>query len=182
MSIDASALGASDTLYFDGSKDPDGRYTIFGGAGDDTIVAGHNSTLFPGLGADDIRLTAGGSGSNEADIFYTSAAESTGTGFDTIENMPLGKLSIPGFFATGTTTTSGDTLDLANFDSELATLVNGHFNGSTNVVEVLFATVEGHGQTNLVVVDANGDHAYEAGIDYVFATPGYFVNASDFGF
>lgn len=182
MTIDASALGTSDTLYFDGSKDPDGRYTIFGGTGDDTIIAGHNATILAGLGADDIQLSAGGSGTNKASIFYSSAMESTGTGFDTIENMSLGKFSIPGFFATGASHIVGGTLDTANFDSELAGLVSGSLGGSTNVVEVLLADVEGHGQTNLIVVDMDGDHAYEAGTDLVFSTPGFFVSTSDFGF
>jgi hypothetical protein len=56
LTIDASALGSADFIYFDGSAETDGTFAFVGGAGDDTIVIGTVATLLASTidgGADD---------------------------------------------------------------------------------------------------------------------------------
>ncbi len=62
MLIDASLLGAGDTLTFNGSAETDGRFHFIGGAGADTITGGNHGDIFDmrqGGGADSITGGAG---------------------------------------------------------------------------------------------------------------------------
>jgi Ca2+-binding RTX toxin-like protein len=64
--VNATALGASNHLTFDGSAEADGRYMVYGGAGDDMITGGAKADIFhlENGGAD----TAHGGAGN--DTFY----------------------------------------------------------------------------------------------------------------
>jgi hypothetical protein len=67
LTVSAAALGATDTLTFDGSAETDGYFAITGGAGDDTVTIGSptvmNGTTFDG-GAGNDTLVFDGAFSN----------------------------------------------------------------------------------------------------------------------
>jgi Ca2+-binding RTX toxin-like protein len=97
MTINGGRLTAPESVYFDGSAETDGRFRIFGGAADDTLIGGTgNDILYGGLGADSLR------GNGGADTFaYYNPADSSAGAFDTIAD-----------FLSGT-----DKLDLSRVDS-----------------------------------------------------------------
>ncbi|HEY1630641.1 MAG TPA: calcium-binding protein [Rhizomicrobium sp.] len=67
MAVDASALGAGDTLTVNGAAETNVTLNIFGGAGNDTITGGQAGDLINiGQGGND--TVHGGSGANEIDI------------------------------------------------------------------------------------------------------------------
>ncbi|QAY77378.1 tandem-95 repeat protein [Sphingosinicella sp. BN140058] len=185
--VDAQGLVAGETLTFVGIAETNGFYKILSGAGDDILAGGTqndiisggagddtiygltgNDTITGGLGHD---ILNGGSGS---DVFvYGSAAESTGTGFDTIEKFStyVDRIDLP-FAVTGWsgTVTSGG-LSTASFDSDLAAAVNAALNAHS---AVLFTASSGSfAGRSFAVIDGNGDGSYQAGQDYVieFAQP-----------
>ncbi len=87
LKINAFALGASDSLTFNGAAESDGRLLVYGGAGNDTLTGGAKNDRF--------NLTAGGSdtahGSGGNDVFLFGAAFTSGdvvdggAGKDTLE-------------------------------------------------------------------------------------------------
>ena len=86
LTINAAALGAADTLTFNGAAENDGHFDIIGGAGDDTVTGGAQSDSFDLThGGGD---TAHGGGGNDT---FTLDGQATfndqidgGTGSDTI--------------------------------------------------------------------------------------------------
>ncbi len=61
LSIDGSTLGATDKFIFEGSRETNGSFTVFGGLGEDKISAGAmNDTIDAGAGDDKIDLSHGG--------------------------------------------------------------------------------------------------------------------------
>jgi hypothetical protein len=94
MTINANTLRADvpgvtdETLTFDGSAELDGNFTIYSGAGDDTIAGGAgNDTIYGAGGADTM---TGGAGN---DVFaYMNAAHSTPAARDTITDFTVGDL------------------------------------------------------------------------------------------
>ena len=94
--IDGSALGAGDTLSYDGSSETDGHLVLNGGAGADVLTGGAVSdTIVAGGGNDTINLQQGGndtvSGGGAADTFQFGAtltaadAIDGGTGSDNVQ-------------------------------------------------------------------------------------------------
>ncbi|QAY77379.1 S-layer family protein [Sphingosinicella sp. BN140058] len=185
--VDAQGLVAGETLTFVGIAETNGFYKILSGAGDDILAGGTqndiisggagddtiygltgNDTITGGLGHD---ILNGGSGS---DVFvYGSAAESTSTGFDTIEKFStyVDRIDLP-FAVTGWsgTVTSGG-LSAASFDSDLAAAVNAALNAHSAVLFI--ASSGSFAGRSFAVIDGNGDGSYQAGQDYVieFAQP-----------
>jgi Ca2+-binding RTX toxin-like protein len=129
LNVDASALGASDGLIFNGAAETDGSFAFIGGAGSDTLTGGGLADVFD--------LTHGGSdiahGGGGNDVFTLGAALSAtdqidgGTGSDT--------LSLNGDYSVGitfgaTTITNIETLSLAsghgyNFTTNDGNVANG---------------------------------------------------------
>jgi hypothetical protein len=184
--VTAASLAASEALTFIGSAETDGRFKVLGGAGEDTIVGGAKNDHLTGGGGIDNLYGLGGNdtlfggaqgdvlnGGGGADTFlYKGAGESTGTGFDRIESFQaaVDRIDLP-FTVSGWTGNVQGSLSAATFDSELAAAVNGSLEAFS---AVLFRPDSGsHAGKTFVVVDGNGDGAYQAGHDYVF----HFVNA-----
>ncbi|GEM_PF-657232 len=89
LTINASALGASDTLTFSGAAENDGHFNIIGGAGSDTLTGGAQSDTFD-LSVNDGTATdtAHGGGGNDGFTLNSAAAFNDvidgGTGSDTL--------------------------------------------------------------------------------------------------
>ncbi|HWA92343.1 MAG TPA: Ig-like domain-containing protein [Rhizomicrobium sp.] len=175
MMVQAGGLGASDTLYFDGSADTTGgTLNIVAGAGDDTLIGGHGDDTLNGGGGSDV--FTGGLGSDTItsgsgnDVFvYNSAAESTSTTRDKIKDFDA---SSDTFQLTGVTvnaidaTVSTGKLTIAHFDTDLASALDGAHLGAHDAVLFTPDTGNLHGHIFLVV-DVNGVAGYQAGQDLV---------------
>jgi Ca2+-binding RTX toxin-like protein len=185
MRIDGLDLVAGEDLVFNGMAETDGSFLILSGAGNDILVGGAkndtieggagndtiyalpgNDVLEGGLGAD---FLSGGYGNNV--FVYDSAADSTGTAFDTIDKFSsyVEKIDLP-FTVSGWTGTMSGALNLGSFNTDLAA-VDGILEANS---VVLFTASSGdmNGRT-FAVFDVNGDGAYVAGQDMVieFQTP-----------
>ncbi len=159
LTIWAVKLAAANTLTFDGSAETDGKFTVFGGAGNDVIQGGARNDTFYGLGG--------------ADTFvYTAVPQSTGnadgTAYDTIDfDAGADRFDLPGTVTGIGTTVATGALSSASFDSDLA----GAIGGSQLLAEhaVLFTPDSGTLATHtFLIVDANGIAGYQSGADYVF--------------
>ncbi len=86
LSVDASALGASDALVFDGSAETNGSFAVTGGAGNDTLTGGAGNDLFDlSHGGND--TVKGGAGNDTISFDGALTANDTvdgGTGSDTV--------------------------------------------------------------------------------------------------
>ncbi|HEX4294068.1 MAG TPA: hypothetical protein VHZ29_08035 [Rhizomicrobium sp.] len=126
--MDASTLGASDVLTFNGSSETNGSYNIVAGAGNDVLTggsgkdhfdlsAGGTDTVTGGGGADTI--TAGGS-----DTFvYSAVSNSTSVNFDQISALDFGNdaFRVSSIAAvTGVDAEVHGSLSTATFDANLA--------------------------------------------------------------
>jgi hypothetical protein len=150
LAVDASALGSGNKLTFNGSAETDGHFSFISG-----------------LGSEDLR------GGGLSDTFkYSSAADSTSTAYDTIRGFDFAsdRFDLPGSAGTVTGIDAGvatGALDSgATFDTELLAAMTGHL-GAHHAI--LFTPNAGSltGQT-FMVVDVNGNAAYDTGTDFVF--------------
>jgi len=88
MIVDAGTLREAESLTFDGSSETGGRFTMFGGRGNDVLIGGGgNDSIRGGEGAD----TLTGNGGNDTFV-YRAASESTPAGRDAIQDFNLGDL------------------------------------------------------------------------------------------
>jgi hypothetical protein len=163
LTVNAAGVGAGNSVRVDGSAE-NGTLTFELGKGSDTLIGGTGSNRFDfstGLA----NITAG-SGKNT--FALGSAADSTSTNYDTINNYNASndvfqlKFAIAGI---NTAITSG-TLSTASFNHDLAAAVNSSTLGAHDAV--LFTPNSGTlaGQTFLVI-DANGVAGYQPGHDFV---------------
>jgi Ca2+-binding RTX toxin-like protein len=165
--VDAGQLHASETLTFDGSAETDGSFRIFGGKGADSLTGSQGADIIlGGLGKD--RLD----GQGGADVFaYRGAADSTSTGFDTIQGFVFGSDSID---LAGThdayEVKTGGPLREASFDADLAAAMAGTLDA---MEAVLFTADQGDMAGRLfLIVDQNGTAGYQAGEDFVIELAG----------
>jgi Ca2+-binding RTX toxin-like protein len=173
LTIWASRLVASNTLTFDGSAELDGKFIVFGGAGNDSITGGAGNDKFYGLGGADTLTGNGG-----ADTFvYTKVSESTGntngTAYDTIVGFDAAAdhFDLPGSVTGVDAQITTGALSSASFDGDLATVVGSGQLGAHHAV--LFTADGGSLATHtFLVVDANGVAGYQAGLDFVFDVSG----------
>lgn len=153
LTVDASRLGSSDALIFDGSAETNGRFNFIGGGGSSTVTGG--------TGADTI---TGGSGQDI--IRYTSAPQSTGAAYDIV----LAFDAYRDHFQTWTGVTAVNPrhfkgeLSTSTFDANLTTAMAGLFAGNA----ALFTANSGElaGETFLVV-NTNHVKGYQSGADLV---------------
>jgi Ca2+-binding RTX toxin-like protein len=84
--VNASSLVAGQTLTFDGCAETLGRFTIYGGGGNDRLIGGANADFIYAAGGIDT-LTGGGG----PDTFqYRDVSDSTPGAFDTINGFESG--------------------------------------------------------------------------------------------
>jgi len=182
MTVDARAAGA---LSFDGAAETDGNYFVYGTAGDDTIVGGAGNDTFDltqggtdsvtgGAGADTFILKLSTLDPTVTTLNYFAAGDSTGDEvfhFSSTNTV----FHIDGVSISGVDEVSGDASD-----ATLAADIDAAIAGTTDNA-ILFTVTGGDEAGNAyVIVDANGDHAYTAGTDYLIklVTPSYL---GDFG-
>ena len=160
MTVDAGQLTAGEHLTFDGSAETDGSFRIFGGAGADSLIGSANGDIiFGALGKDYLK---GGAG---ADAYsYRSAADSTSTGYDTIDGFEFGidTLDLPGVHDSyGHTAGSVST---ATFDADISAATVGMLGSSALFLDVTGGDLAGK---LFLIVDQNGIVGYQAGEDFV---------------
>jgi Ca2+-binding RTX toxin-like protein len=168
MTIDGSALGAGSTLII---NDGNGHDTLIGGGGNDIIRVGSgNDTITGNGGADKIIAGIG-----DDTFVYSQASDSTSTTYDTIQGFDAlnDHFQLLGFSvnAINAEVTAGRLDSGANFDTDLAGIINAAHLGAHDAV--LFTASKGdlHGHTFLVV-DLNGVAGYQAGQDLVIDVTG----------
>jgi serralysin len=180
VTIDARALGATDRLAFNASAESDAHMTIYGGAGNDVLVAsanganllggGGNDALTGGAGRDGL---TGGSGADRMtggagnDTFvYGLATDSTSTTHDVITDFDAShdRLSVDVANATLQATITSGTLGGSHFDAQLAVAMVSLQPGDA----VLFTPTKGNlAGEYFLVVDYNNKAGYQAGQDLV---------------
>ena len=180
----ANSVTLTDALV--GSSDNANHiFSVFGNAGSDVIdasavtTAANRVNFDGGAGADTL---TGGAGNDT--FIYDSAAESTGTAYDTVTGFDFvhDHFNIPGGVGTITAIDSAVTagsLDFATFDTDLASAASGlqaHHAMLFTADAGLYA-----GQTFLIV-DLDGTAGYSSGGDLVIAmtSPVGTLRAGDF--
>jgi Ca2+-binding RTX toxin-like protein len=165
--ISANQLIAGETLTLDASAETDGgRYTVYSGDGDDTLVgsagadeihgADGDDAITGGLGADDLRGDAG----NDTFV-YLATADSTSLSLDELLDFATGDLI--GLTAIDAVAGGGDNafsfIGSAAFTSVAGQLRAELQSGSTWLVE---GDVNGDGTADLAML-VTSDHALAAG-------------------
>lgn len=206
--VQAGSLQLGEHLKFDGSAETDGSFQIFGGHDSDELIGSAQGDHLLGRAGNDILTGNGGDdrlrgglgadtmdGGSGADIFVyaaqagaepyaVAALESTGTSHDTIIgfNFASDKIDLPQAVSALAGVTGG-ALNEASFNTDLAAAVDATLvaNGA-----VLFNPDSGdHNGDTFLVVDADGNGAYQANLDFVIqlvgasgtvpTTPDFFV-------
>jgi len=154
LTINSAALGANNLLTFNGAAETNGHFVIIGGNGGDKLTGGALSDTFT----------------------YTSAAQSTGTHYDTITGFKFGTdiFDIPGGAGTitgiNTKVTSG-ALSTATFDANLTSAISSSHLGAHHAV--LFTPTSGTlAGATFLIVDLNGVAGYQSGHDLVIRMNG----------
>jgi hypothetical protein len=170
LTVNAEPVDGGHGLSFNGSAETDGRFVIFGSAGNDILTGGALGDVFHfgSGGADTVR--------------YTAVAQSTGTAHDVVHGFDAGDdifdldVTVAGF--------SGDVftgVSAATFDDDIGNAFGDTLPGA-NHAWVLNAIAGDLNGSSFLVVDANGDAVYTAGSDYVIDITGYTgtLDAADF--
>jgi Ca2+-binding RTX toxin-like protein len=108
LTVDASALGATDTLTFDGSAETDGFFAITGGAGDDTVTIGNMSVLANSQ-------IDGGSGGNNMLVLNGDFGGGVSFSSNTVQNIDTIALDAGHSYSlslSGSTVSSGGTITI----------------------------------------------------------------------
>ncbi len=178
-------LDNSTQLHFDGSAETDGHFRIVAGDGDDTIVGGNLSDVIDlsqgggdddvtgGLGADRFLLGSGSDFGNNVTFHYNSAAESTGTHYDTIveANFASDTFVMPwGTVDNSSISVTGGEADHATFNTDMAFDASTLGSHGGLIVEIGKGDLNGHA---FLVIDVNGVAGYQAGADVVIDITGY---------
>ena len=158
----------ADTLITGGGDDSlvgnDGADSLTGGGGDDTISGGRGQDiLFGGAGTDHIE------GNLAANTFvYTGVAESTGPGRDWVGSLKPLKDHFDLDVAVGAVDArvNAGALSEATFDADLAAAIGAGqlASGHAVVFKPNSGDLAGH---FFLIVDANAQSGYQAGLDYV---------------
>ena len=163
--VDGRQLGASDVFSFNGTHETDGTFTLYGGAGADSITAGLGNDIIAGGGGADKLAGAGGH-----DTFvYNGVSDSTSVNHDVLVGYDptLDLISLTSqVTAVDTAVNSGTLRSSTHFDADLAAAIGAGQLGANHAV--MFTASAGNlaGHT-YIIVDANGVAGYQAGADYV---------------
>jgi len=176
LTVDGGALGASDSLVFNGSGEIDGKLKLIGGDGNDTLTGGAGKDTIIGGGRADI-LTGGASAdvfafAHVSDSIGSADGGAAGSGFDTITDLDAkkDKIDLPFAVAGVDAPIAGGAVHQPLFDTDLGNALTSL--GAYHAV--LFTTAGGdYNGHKFLVIDANGTTGYQAGdmvIDVTGAT------------
>lgn len=153
LTIDGSALDASDKLTFDGSAEADGHFAITGGSAADTLTGGHLSDTIEGGGGADLLNGFGG-----GDTFvYAAVADSDADGYDRITGFDASSDKIDLWY-----TVTGIDAALSGALSKLAHIADASHLAADHAL--LFSATDGF---TYLVVDANGVAGYQNDQDII---------------
>jgi VCBS repeat-containing protein len=141
MAVNGSALGAGDTLTFDGSAETDGAFTFKDGAGNDTLTGGALRDVFDMSGGG--RDTVHGGGGN--DVFNFGANLNAGDVID--GGSGADTLTLSGDYSGGVTTNSDTLQSIEKLVVEAGHSYNLILNG-LNVASGAALSVDASGLTN----------------------------------
>jgi Ca2+-binding RTX toxin-like protein len=174
MTINGSALTPASPVILDASAETDGSYHMIGGAEADHFIGGAMNDVL--TGRDGVDFLTGGlgqdilTGGNGGDrFFYSSVAESTGAGYDTIVYLGQGtdKFHLPVAVTGIDGAVTHGALSNGSFDSDLSAALTSSKLDAGHAV--LFTPDSGgHAGQTFLVVDANGTAGYQAEQDFVF--------------
>ena len=166
--VNASALGTGNHLDFDGSAETDGRFLVYGSAGDDTATGGAKADVFhlENGGSDTVH---GGGGNDTFDFgaaFGASDAIDGGAGDDTVTLT-----GDPGALGFSTNDTGIETINLGGGAAYTTFSVNGDITDSGKTLAVdasgaASATMEftNATSTHITVVGSAGDDTVHFGV------------------
>ncbi|SOB78818.1 type I secretion C-terminal target domain (VC_A0849 subclass) [Sphingomonas guangdongensis] len=158
LTIQANGLQAAESLTFNGSAETDGRFTIFGGTGADSLTGGGGADTFNGRGGAD--TMTGGAGN---DTFrYFLASDSPNGGGDTITDFTLGdRIDLSAMDANSTVAGTQSFSFIGSAAFSAAGQVRATNSGATWTIQ---ADTDGNGIADLsmIVIVADG-HAISAG-------------------
>jgi len=149
LTVDASALGTSDALFFNGTRETNGHFNFVSGLGADELTGGALSDTFT----------------------YGGAADSSSSTYDTIHHFDFNSdlFDLPAAVTGIDAEVHGGQLDAASFDGDLASAMSGLGIHHAELFAPDSGSLSGH---LFLVVDANGTAGYQSGQDFVFDVTG----------
>ncbi|HEY2070344.1 MAG TPA: calcium-binding protein [Rhizomicrobium sp.] len=184
MTVDGSALGATDSLTLNTSAETDGFYDVIGGAGNDSITFGTNTgTVALGAGSDTLTFSAG----------LQSLNDTNDTGVDKVVYADAhGSVSISGDITSGAGTLTVDvsavtgggvTLDLSAATTTAIDVVGSAGDDTIDISTGFLGTIDGGAGNNTLVVSTEvaGSMEFDApavtGIDKIVYGAGIAADA-----
>jgi len=172
LTVNATALGVSNYVQFDGHNESDGRFNLEGGNGNDYLTGGaRKDTFIGGGGADHM------DGGTSADTFvYESASDSpatandqpAGSGFDTISGFAMAQDKIDLWFTVTGIDPQLNHVELRQpfIDTDLGNAL-GSSQLHANHAVIVHAGSGDYTGDYFLVIDGNGVAGYQAGEDLV---------------
>ena len=181
MTVDASALGAANTLTFNGAAETHGSFAFLAGAGNDVLSGGAQADSFT-MTAGGVDTVQGGGGNDTFNFGATLSAADTidgGAGSDTVSISGTGY----GSFVFGATTmTNVETLILASNNNYGLTVDEATVTAGQTLTVNASALTIGHSLNFVATADTDGTFTLiggsNGGIDAFFA--GNFTAADQF--
>jgi YD repeat-containing protein len=163
LTISGTGLVAGETFTFDGSAETNGRFVLYGGAGNDNLTgSAGNDTLFGNRGAD--RLTGGGGA--DTFIVYHDTPHSSGINFDTLVGFDyrVDRIDLDVTVTSFASAVVNASVSSWSFDSDVASAMSGlqPFQASR-----LYATGGDMAGRGFLIIDTNGIAGYTSGQDIV---------------
>jgi hypothetical protein len=168
--VNGGNLGTEDSLVFDAAGNPDGAFSISGGAGEDVLSGAAGMDTFTGNGGAD---TLTGKGGIDTHI-YLAVSDSAGKKFDTVNGFDAENdffyVTFDDFITMHVTgvdqRVNGGRLSSADFNADLADAI-----GAGEMAEdhaVLFKPdAGGYAGSQFLIIDGNDVAGYQAGADIV---------------
>lgn len=174
LTINASKLGVTDTFELDLTNSQVSGHTVLGGAGDDVIqCSGASDRIDAGRGADIIVA-----GASFTELAYDKG-DSNGTARDNVTGVDwaMDQFDVP-VDVTGAVFANGFNINDSSFDADMKTNIDPFFaTWEAVVVQILSGDMNGH---YVLMVDANGTGAYDAGVDLAIELTSQ-TNVASFG-
>jgi len=187
LTVEGTLLTGSNALIFNGSAETDGMFALIGGAASDTLTGGAGNDIINGLGGAD---TLAGGGGTDTFVYTSGLASNSGTldhitDFDPTQSDALNVGGGANFVSQIDTFKFLGTLD-ADISSAVSDALTSFGSSPAHfAVAVNFTGGDFAGHT-YIVVDINGNAAYDSGTDLVVEVTGtnnfniHPVTAADF--